>query len=212
MKRNYIPYLVGACAYLACHSSSIAAVVFVESVGVVGGTTTVVSHVSNGGFDNDAFTFSGSGDIRATSASSGYTGASGSANVYLTNSGSANFRIDGISTMGHVPGSVGISFGAYKSSMAADMTTLLLEYSTDGALWSAIGIPAQATGSGTANWRLISFSETDIPISSSLSLRWTSTDTTTQYRIDDITLTAIPEPSVAFLSGFGLLALLRRRR
>jgi hypothetical protein len=187
-------------------------VVFVESIGVVASNTSIASHVSNNGFDNDSFTFSGSGDIRATTASSSYEGASGSANVYLTNSGSANFRIDGISTMGHTIGSVGISFGAYKSTTASDMTTLLLEYSTDGALWSSIAIPAQVTGSGTANWRLISFSETDIPITSSLSLRWTNTDTTTQYRIDDITLTAVPEPSVAFLGGVGLLALLRRRR
>lgn len=189
-----------------------AAVVFFESLGTVSSAKAISSHESSDGFDNNELTFSGTGDVRATSTSSGYVGASGSANVYLTSNSTSNFRIDGISTMGYDAGTVGISFGAWKSAIASDMATLVLEFSTDGLAWTGIPIPAQETGSGTAVWRLLSFDNTSIPISETLSLRWTNTDSSTAYRLDDITLSAVPEPSAAVLGSLGLLALLRRRR
>jgi hypothetical protein len=193
-------------------SPSKAAVIFTESFGTVSATTTVADHQTANGFDNDSLTFSGTADVRATSVSTGYTGASGSANIFLATSGTASFSISGISTAGYQAGTVGLSFGAFKSTNASNMTTLVLEFSTDGTAWTGIGIPAQPTGSGTANWRLLSFTSTAIPISSSLALRWTSTDTGTSFRIDDVQLTAIPEPTATALGALGLLGLLRRRR
>lgn len=188
--------------------------VFTETFGTPAGTTAIATYETNDGFDNDGFTFSGTGDVRTTTASTGYAGASGSGNVFLTNSGSSTLRIDGISTVGNVAGTMNISFGAVKSTTASDMTTLLLDYSTDGSSWSSLLIPAQPTGSGTAVWRLISLTATSIPISNTLSLRWTNADTSPQYRIDDITLTGtlVPETSAALLGSLGLLGLLRRRR
>lgn len=207
--RLFIPFAVA----LVCAASPLkAAVIFTESLGVVSATTAISAHQTAAGFDNDALSFSGTGDLRSSTASSGYTGSSGSTNAFLTNNGTANFSISGISTAGYDAGTVGLAFGAHKSTIASNMTTLVLEYSTNGSAWTAIAIPSQPTGTGTANWRLLSFASTAIPISSTLSLRWTNTDTTNAIRIDDIQLTAIPEPTAAVLGSLGLLGLLRRRR
>lgn len=186
--------------------------IFSETLGTVTVTTAIAAHEAANAFDNDGLTFSGAGDLRATGFSTGYAGASGSANVFLTSNSSKTFRIDGINTLGHTVGSVGMTFGAFKNTTASDMATLVLEYSTDGSSWSAISIPGQPTGIGTSVWRLVSIPTTFIPIASNVSLRWTNTDSTTQFRLDDITLTAVPEPAAALLGVFGLLGLLRRRR
>lgn len=199
----------------AIHVSNAASIIFYESFGTVSGTTTYATHTTNNGFDNDSLSFGGSGDIRQTSVSSGYTGASGLANAFLTNNGTSTLIISGISTLGYQAGSVSISFGAFKSAIASDMTELLFEYSSNGMDWTSIAIPAQATGSGTANWRLLEFNDTAMPITETLSLRWTNTSSgtgTPGFRIDDVTLTAIPEPTTTLLGGLGMLALLRRRR
>jgi hypothetical protein len=187
-----------------------AAIIFTESLGTVTATTAIATHETNNGFDNDDLTFSGTADLRATTASTGYAGASGSTNVFLTSNTSRTFRIDGISTEGFTVGSIGISFGALKSTTTSNMATLVLDFSTNGTDWTPLALPAQPTGSGTANWRLVTLSDTSIPISPTLSLRWTNTDATVQYRIDDITL--VPEPAAVLLGGLGFLGLLRRRR
>jgi len=196
-------------------SGNATTVIFAESFGNVSTTTTFATHTTNNGFDNNSLSFSGNGDIRSTAVSTGYTGASGNANVWLTNSGSSTLVVSGISTLGFNPGTVSISFGALKTTIASDMSELLFEYSSDGASWTTIAIPAQATGSGTAIWRLVELNDTAMPITETLSLRWTNTASgsgTPSFRIDDVTLTAIPEPTTALLGGLGFLALLRRRR
>lgn len=213
--KNYLlaktfPFVI----FLLPGSLSQAAVLVSESMGSVAATTAIAVHNAGGGFDHGALAFSGSGDIRSTTASSGYAGASGGANAFLTGSGTSTFVIDGISTLGHLVGSVDLVFGAYKFTTASDMTTLDVAYSSNGTDWTSLAIPAQPTGAGTADWRLISFTDTAIPITGSLSLRWTNTDTTTSYRVDDIALTAttIPEPAVGLMGAAGLFGLLRRRR
>lgn len=213
-RRGFPLFLPLAVVSLLVQAPTIGAVVFAESFGTVGATTAIAAHEAANGFDNDGFTFSGSGDMRATTVSTlaAYSGASGGANVFLTDGLSSNITISGISTIGHTAGTVGIHFGAYKSAIASTMTTLILEYSTDALIWNAIAIPAQASGSGTAVWRALTLLDTAIPISSTLSLRWTNSDAVTQYRIDDVVLTALPEPSIAILSVIGFLGFLRRRR
>lgn len=198
---------------LLFQSSTMGAVIFTESFGTVGATTTIDNHETANGFDNDGFTFSGTGDIRSTTVSTGYSGASGGANAYLTSSGTPTIGISGISTIGYTAGTVGINFGAYKSTTTSTMATLLLAYSTDATNWTPITTFSEPTGTGTSVWRSISIQDTNIPISSTLSIRWTNEDPdTTYYRIDDVILTALPEPSIAVLSAFGFLSLLRRRR
>lgn len=195
--------LLGACSLAAAQS-----VIFSESMGTVSGTTAISTHNTNNGFDNDTFTFSGTGDIRATTTSSGYAGASESANVFLTNNGTAFFQISGIDTTNYTPGSLNLSFGAFKSAIASDMTELAVSWSLNGTDFTSLAIPAQPTGSGTAVWRLVSITGTAIPITSTLSLRFQNTSTTPQFRIDDVTLSGspIPEPS-AFAMLLGLMAL-----
>jgi len=164
--------------------------IFTESIGSVGATTTIASHETANGFDNDTYTMSGSGDVRNTTVSSGYTGATGSANVFLTNTVGRNFQIEGISTMGAT--GLSLSFGALKSTTASNMSELVFEYSTDGTSYSTISIPAQPTGSGTAIWRLITLS---LPVAAenqaNLRLRWTNSSATPSFRLDDISLTYV---------------------
>ncbi len=212
-KRQVSPLLL-ACTVISLlfQTPTMGAVIFTESFGTVSTTTAIAAHETANGFDNDGFTFSGSGDIRDTVVSTGYSGASGGANAYLTTSGTPNIMISGISTLGYTAGTVGISFGAHKANTAPNMTTLIFEFSTNGSTWNPIAIPAQPTGTGTAAWRALSFENTAIPISSSLFLRWTNSTIDTAFRIDDVVLTAIPEPNAAALGALGLLGLLRRRR
>jgi hypothetical protein len=205
--------LAGTVASLLFQTTTMGAVIFTESFGTVTGTTVIATHETANGFDNDGFTFLGTGDIRNATPSDKYIGASGEANAYLTSTGTPTIVISGISTIGYTAGTVGISFGAYKSAIASTMSTLLLAYSTDATNWTPITTLAEPTGTGTSIWRSISIQNTNIPISSTLSLRWKNENLdTTYYRIDDVVLTALPEPSIAVLSALGLLGFLRRRR
>jgi hypothetical protein len=138
---------------LLVQSPTMGAVIFTESFGTVGGDTAISTHETANGFDNDGFTFSGNGEIRNTQVSTTekYPAASGGANAYLKNTAATDLVISGISTLGYTAGTVGISFGAWKANIAPDMTTLIFEFSTDTLNWSAISIPAQPTGTNTAN-------------------------------------------------------------
>lgn len=158
--------------------------IFSENMGTPSGTTAIASNT----FQNASLTFSGTGDIRSTSTSSGYTGSSAAGNVYLTNTVGKNFEIASIVTTSY--SSLSLSFGAFKSTTASTMSELTLEYSTNGSSYTAVTIPAQASGTGTAIWRLITVS---LPVgaegASNLRLKWTNTSATPQFRIDDVTLT-----------------------
>jgi hypothetical protein len=166
--------------------------IFSESIGTVASTTTLANHETNNGFDNDNLTMSGTGDVRTSTASTGYTGSSGSANVFLTNTSGLFFQISGISSNGF--SNLNLSFGAYKSTTASSMSELKLEYSTDGLAYNVITIPAQTTGSGTANWRLISI---NLPLNlsnqSNLIFKWTNLGGGAQIRLDDIQLKGCPQ-------------------
>ena len=52
---------------------------FTENMGSVSSTSTIAQQVTASGFANPSLTFSGTGDVRNTSPSTGYTGASGNA-------------------------------------------------------------------------------------------------------------------------------------
>jgi hypothetical protein len=163
--------------------------IFNESVGNCCSTTNTA--ITSTTFDNSSLTFSGSADTRTSIESTGYTGASGDRNVYLTNNGSSNFQIASINTTTY--SNLILSFGAHKSTNASNMSELLLEYSIDGVTFLPLSFPAQPTGTGTSNWRLIF--GISLPFTtegvSNLRLRWTNTSSgsgTPQLRIDDIIL------------------------
>jgi uncharacterized repeat protein (TIGR02543 family) len=171
--------------------------IFTENMGTPTGTTAIASN----SFQNStgALTYSGTADIRNTTVSSVYSGASGGGNVYLTNTIGTNFQIANISTIGYA--TLTLQFGAFKSTTASSMSELVLEYSTDGTNYSALTIPAQPTGTGTATWRLIS--SISLPSAAcnaaNLRLKWRQTSTTPQFRIDDVVLKGtLPTYSVVY--------------
>jgi hypothetical protein len=181
-------------------------------LGSPSGTTAIASYESSNGFDNDSLTFaptSPAADIRTTTASTTYSGASGGGNFFLTNTVGTGFTISGINTSAYT--SLTLSFGAYKSTTASNFSELRVEYSTNGTTFTALTIPAQPTGSGTANWRLITATGT-IPSSSTLTLRFTNQGTSPQFRLDDITLSGVPEPSNILVGAVCAAGLLRRNR
>jgi len=155
-------------------------IVFYESIGTVGGTTSISSHESSDGFDNDTYTMSGTADLRVTTPLGGPT----SANVFFTGAGRI-LRIDSINTIGY--SDLILSHGIHKNTSAADGTELLVEYSTNGVDFIALTPGIINTGSGTAAWQYRTMSGT-IPSDSSLSIQFRHSSGTVQYRIDDITL------------------------
>jgi len=171
--------------------------IFTENMGTgTAGTTTIAAST----FQNSGtYTYSGTADTRITLPSSVYTGASGGRNVFLVGTAGKYFQMDGIVTTGYT--NLSLSFGAFKSTNGSNLTPLLVAYSTDGSTWNTLTFPAQPTGSGTSNWRLVTITGGTIPATANLRLRWTNSTAAADYRIDDITLTGISVgPTVNFLS------------
>ncbi|MEZ4796828.1 MAG: GEVED domain-containing protein [Flavobacteriaceae bacterium] len=161
--------------------------IFSENIGSGTGTQSIAATT----FQNSGtLSYAGTADTRTSTPSSGYTGSSGGKNVFITNVSGRYFEISAISTVGYT--TLTLSFGAYKSTNASNMSELALEYSIDGIAWSPITIPSQPTGTGTANWRLIS--GISLPGTAegvtTLHLRWTNNNSpvSTQFRIDDVLL------------------------
>jgi hypothetical protein len=151
-----------------------------ENIGNGTGTQSIAATV----FQNTGLTFTGTADTRTTGVSTGYTGASGGKNVFFTNNGSASFQIEGINTIGYT--ALTLSFGHFKSTIAAN-NELVVEVSSDGVNYSSLTY-TRPTGSGTANWRLITPTGT-IPATSNLRIRFRQTSSTPQFRVDDVILT-----------------------
>jgi len=171
---------------------------FNENIGTGTGTASIASNI----FQNTALSFSGTADTR-TSTPSTYIGASEGKNIFITNMIGRNFQISNISTIGLF--NMQLTFGALKSTTTSNMSELILEFSINGSTYTAITIPTQATGSGTAIWRLISI---PLPTAahdvSNLRLRWRQTSAgrgRPQFRLDDIKLTyetALPIELIEF--------------
>ena len=73
-------------------------VIFSENMGT---TTSTKSIVLNTFQNSGLLTYSGTGDVRNSTISTGYSGASGVANVFITNSTGTNFEISGINTLNY---------------------------------------------------------------------------------------------------------------
>lgn len=156
----------------------------VETMGNVSSTTAISAHT--GWVNNGTLTFSGTGDVRNTTNSTGYTGVSGGANVFLTTSSARSFQIANINTSSYT--SLSLSFGVYKGTTAIETgTSLAVEVSTDGTSYSPLSFPVLPTGTGTASWYLRTATGT-IPSTSNLRIRFTNSSTTTQFRLDDVQL------------------------
>ena len=182
--------LVSIAPAAAAPTVPLATTVFSESMydgtGSPSGTTPIATFESNNYFQNDALTMSGTGDMRTTTPSSGYTSASGTWNVFLTNTTAGRyFQIADINTTGYT--NLTLSFGVYKSTTVENGSTFDVAVSSNGSNWTSLTIPALPTGTGTAIWHYRTTSGT-IPATSTLFIRFTNTGTATQFRIDDVLL------------------------
>ena len=184
----------GAWGVMPVQRVAAAETLFTETMGTVtttcpSGTTAISTFESNNCYDNDAFTMSGTGDMRTTTPSSGYTGASGEWNVFLTNTIGRYFQIAGIDTSDHTD--LVLSFGVYKSTTTENGSNLIVEVSSNGTDWTALTVPALPTGSGTAIWHHRTAAGS-IPSTETLYIRFMQNSTSPQFRIDDVRLMGTP--------------------
>ncbi|MEN9336369.1 MAG: hypothetical protein RLZZ500_1356 [Bacteroidota bacterium] len=158
----------------------LAQTIYSENMGTPSATTPIATNV----FQNTSpILYSGTADVRATTASSGYTGASGVGNVFFTNTAGKDFLIEGINTSAYNTSTLQLSFGHYKSATAAS-NELTVEVSTDGTTFAPLTY-TRPTGTGTTNWTLITITS-GIPSATNLRIRFTQTSTTSQFRLDDV--------------------------
>lgn len=198
-------------SFLRMAYGSIFALLLLMSGGVFGQTTifyenmfnglggssgnSIAVHESNNRFNEDGLTYSGSGDMRTTNTSTGYTGASGSWN-FLLNSGTSTpetFIIDGIDASNFT--SLILYFGVRKSTNAETGSNLNIAYSTTGASgsYTTISWNSLPTGTGTGStWYLVNTTST-IP-SNITTIRFSGTNNSSGFNIDDVKLegTALP--------------------
>ncbi len=180
------------------NSACITTNIFSESVGAGASGTAIASFT--GWQNNGVLQFTGTGDVRNTTGSSGYSGASGTGNVFLTTTGGLVFQIASINTSTYT--NLSLSFGIFKSVIASTGSDLIVEVSSDGTNYNALSYTALPTGSGTATWYLRTATGT-IPSTSNLRIRFRNSGTATQYRIDDVVLSGLPTCSASIVSGGG---------
>jgi hypothetical protein len=145
----------------------------------------ITTHESNNRFNLDALTYSGTGDMRNNTFSSGYQNASGTWNVML-NVAAETYIMHGLNMAASCGALANVyaSFGIRKGTTASDGSTLILEYSTAGVggPWTAVSFGLLPTGAGTATWYYVN--SVNFP-KSATSIRFRTTDAT-EFRIDDI--------------------------
>ncbi len=168
-----------------------AGVLFHENMGTVSGTTAIATHETNNGFESDSLSMSGTGDVRVTSLSSGYTDASGGANVFLTNTVGRTFQIAGINSLNK--SNLQLSFGLFRSNTATNASELQVSYSIDGVNYTSLSLDPITS---TTVWTYVRVNGT-IPQTGNLRLQFRQNGTGSQYRIDDITLSYSIKPTIA---------------
>lgn len=122
------------------------------------------------GWQNSApILYTGTGDVRTTGASNGYTGASGSDCIFFAAAAGRTFIVSGINTSAANASNLQMTFG-FASSQANK--NLSVETSVDGGTtWTPL---ATVSNANTA-WALKTVTS-GIPSSSTLSLRFTAVD------------------------------------
>ena len=182
MKKLYI-LLLSAVA-----SVSFGQTIYSENMGIPTSTTLITSYITGAApatFQNGApIVYSGTGDVRVTSASSTYSGASGGGNVYLTSTAGKYFQIDGINTSAYSSANIQMTFGYLTATFAT--VQVILEYSTDASATTPTWTPISFTNNPSASWALVAIPGGVLPASNSLSLRFTQPAVAGQIRIDDI--------------------------
>ena len=166
---------------LVISCTSFGQTIYSENFGTPTGTTPIATYATGTApatFQNTTpIAYSGTADVRVTSASSGYSGASANGNV-LINAVDEFFQIDGINTSAYNTANIQLSFGYNANGAVANVVTL--EFSTNGTTWNPITYTPTGTG-----WTLVTVPGNTLPSSSTLSLRFTQTRAK-DNRIDDV--------------------------
>ena len=170
---------------------------FTESMGNVSTTTAISIHEAANGFDNINFFMSGTADVRNT-VFNGFTSISGGANIFLTSTLGRYFSIENINTTGL--NNMQISFSVQKNLTASNGSDLLVQVSSDGTNYSTLNYPLLATGSGTTAWQYVTATGS-IPATANLRIRFLQNGSTTQYRIDDVSLAYMPDTPLVIALG-----------
>jgi hypothetical protein len=155
----------------------------VETMGAPSGTVSIASHETSNGFSQTALTYSGTADVRITTASTGYAGASGSGNIFF-NGQDRDFIVAGLTPTSQC--SIDVTFGIHKSTNAETGSNFAIEYSTAGSSgpWLSAGSISLPIGAGTATWAQRTV--TGLP-NNVLAIRFRKTDAgTNQFRLDDV--------------------------
>ena len=154
--------------------------IFTETMGTVpqGPPVSIANHEAANGFDNDIYIMSGTGDVRVSTASTGYPGASGGANVLLTNISGTDFQIEGINTSSYP--NVQLSFGIFKNLATSNGSDLNIEVSADGINYQALDFAPLPTGSTSTGWYYRIAGGPGVPITSNLRVRFRQNGSITQ--------------------------------
>lgn len=177
-------------AALLTASTSVASAQILESVGTAPTNTTILAHESANAFDEDLLTYSGSGLVRNTDASSGYSGASGLANVFLR--AGETWVIELINTNGCTT-SDSLIFGIRKNINASNGSELKVQYESAPGVWTNLTFAALPTGAGTSHWYRRAAALPSGALSIQMRFRFINTtvggtSTNPQFRIDDMSL------------------------
>jgi hypothetical protein len=206
-----IPVIVLAIIICSWVSIQAQTTIFSESMGSVSSTTAIAVHEANNGFDNDAFTMTDGGaanpgDVRSSSASSGYPGASAGANIWLTSTaGDRGFAIEGIDASSY--SSLTVQFG-YRKESSSSLPILALDY-WDGSAYVNVPFTFNEAANAATGWYLSPVIA--LPAGAQinlLKLRWVKSGTIA-VRIDDVvfkgtegtpspTLTVVPSTLTGF--------------
>lgn len=165
-----------------------------ETMGTAGsGTQTIAAREAAGNFDLVSLTYTGTADMRTTTASTGYAGASGGYNTLIQ--AQETFEMQGVNA-GSCSVTDSIRFGVFKTTNASNgIDFLVLEYSNDnGFTWNNISYPALPTGSGTSKWYKVSAALPSGALVPNLRIRFRSSlvgtsSSNPQFRVDDIETT-----------------------
>jgi len=167
---------------LSFTSLSFAQTFYSENMGTTASGNPLITAYT--GFQNSSpITYTGTGDMRTTTVSNGYTGASGGVNVFLSNTTAQEFfQINNLNTSAYPTENIQLRFGYLANSVAN--AGLIVEFSTDGTTFT----PITFTTNTNAAWNLVTVAGGQIPSSATLSLRFTQPNLAAQIRIDDVSL------------------------
>ena len=173
---------------LAFASVSFGQTIYSENMGIPSGTTTIPLYITGTApatFQNGTpIVYSGTGDVRTSTPSTGYTGFSAGGNVFLTSTAGKYFQIDGINTSAYTSANIQMTFGYLTATFAT--VQVILEYSTNASAATPTWTPITFTNNTTNGWNLVSIPGGVLPSSTTLSLRFTQPAVAGQIRIDDI--------------------------